>query len=48
MQGRNKVLEVGREGSGKERRKGRGREVWSRGASEVKREEVWGVRREGN
>lgn len=35
MQGRNQVLEVGREGSGKERRKGRRREVWSRGANEV-------------
>lgn len=29
MQGRNQVLEVGREGSGKERRKGRRQEVWN-------------------
>lgn len=41
MQGRNQVLEVGREGSGKEKRKRRRWEVWSTGANEVKRKEVW-------
>ncbi len=47
MLGSNQVLEVGREGSGKERRKGRRREVWSKGANEVKRKEVLGGRRQG-